>query len=114
MTISAGKAENLLLTAVLVLTITGCTGASTRMSEQKLNEARKWDEQASDAFEAGNYALVRREATELCDRSDDEALREAAFDLRRRIAPDPTSIYLWALGVALLVFQFGYHLMQSH
>ncbi len=60
MTISARKAENLLWTAVLLVTIAGCTGASTRTSEQRLNDARKLDEQAADAYEAGNYddALV--------------------------------------------------------
>ncbi len=66
------------------------------------------------AFEAGNYGLVRTEAAALAERSDDQALRDAALDLRRRIEPGPTAIYLWAIGVALLLFLFGYYLMQTH
>ncbi len=66
------------------------------------------------AFEAGNYGLVRSEAGALAERTDDDASRDAALDLRRRIEPGPTSVYLWAIGVALVVFLFGYYLMQSH
>jgi hypothetical protein len=66
------------------------------------------------AFEAGNYGLVRTDATALADRTEDEAVRDAALDLRRRIEPTPTSVYLWAIGVGLVVFLFGYYLMQSH
>jgi len=64
------------------------------------------------AFEAGNYGLVRTEAAALADDCEDEELRAAALDLRRRVHADPTSITLWAIGLALLLFLFGYYLMR--
>ncbi|MBW2457480.1 MAG: hypothetical protein JRI68_23435 [Deltaproteobacteria bacterium] len=64
------------------------------------------------AFDAGNYGLVRTDAAALAERTGDEELRAAALDLRRRVHADPTSIYLWAIGVALLLFLFGYYLMR--
>jgi hypothetical protein len=63
------------------------------------------------AFEAGNFAYVRAEAPRVMERSDG-AVREAARDLRRRIDADPTSVFLWGLGVALLVFLYGYYLAR--
>lgn len=63
------------------------------------------------AFEAGNYALVRAEAETLAERTDNPAVRDAALELRRRIAPDPLAKYLLALTAALLVSlaYFAYH-----
>ena len=63
------------------------------------------------AFEAGNYALVRAEAETLAERTDNPAVRDAALELRRRIAPDPLAKYLLALTAALLLFlaYFAYH-----
>jgi hypothetical protein len=63
------------------------------------------------AFEAGNYALVRAEAEALAERTDNPAVRDAALELRRRIAPDPLAKYLLALTAALLVSlaYFAYH-----
>jgi hypothetical protein len=63
------------------------------------------------AFEAGNYALVRAEAEALAEQTDNPAVRDAALELRRRIAPDPLAKYLLALTAALLVFlaYFAYH-----
>lgn len=63
-----------------------------------------------DAFEAGNFAAVRAGTPSLMAGADYEAVRDAARDLRRRIDADPTSMFLWALGVTLLVFLFGYYL----
>ena len=63
------------------------------------------------AFEAGNYALVRAEAEALAERTDNRAVRDAALELRRRIAPDPLAKYLLALTGALLLSlaYFAYH-----
>ena len=63
------------------------------------------------AFEAGNYALVRAEAEGLAERTDNRAVRDAALELRRRIAPDPLAKYLLALTAALLLSlaYFAYH-----
>ncbi len=66
-----------------------------------------------EAFEAGNFALVRTDAEALARSADDDDVRSAARDLRRRLDPEPTTVYLWALGVALLVFLFGYYLSHA-
>ena len=55
------------------------------------------------AFEAGNYALVRREAETVARDAVDPRVRDAALELRRRIEPDPLVKYLLGLSVALLV-----------
>ena len=62
------------------------------------------------AFEAGNYAYVRREAPRLIEATSDDEVREAARDLRRRIDPEPTAAFLWALGVALVVMLYAFYL----
>jgi hypothetical protein len=64
------------------------------------------------AFAAGDFGLVRREAPEVEASANDAAVRRAVQDLRRRIAPDPTAIYLWAIGVVLLVVIYGWYLMH--
>jgi hypothetical protein len=56
------------------------------------------------AFEAGNFARVRREAPELAKRSADEAVRQAALELRRRTDPDPLLIALLLLCLGLFGF----------
>jgi hypothetical protein len=56
------------------------------------------------AFEAGNFAQVRREAPELARRSADEAVRQAAWELRRRTDPDPLLIVLLLLCLGLFGF----------
>ncbi len=66
------------------------------------------------AFEAGNFAYVREHAGHVADSSDDPVVRSAAQELRRRIEPSPTSLYLVALGVALVVFLYGYFLSHTH
>ena len=66
------------------------------------------------AFERGDFARVRAEAPALMEGDEDEAVKRAAADLRRRIDPAPTSIFLWALGVALLVFLYGFFVSHSH
>jgi hypothetical protein len=56
------------------------------------------------AYERGNYALVRREAPALASRTPHEDVRAAALELRRRLDPDPLMKYLLGLAFALLVF----------
>jgi len=55
------------------------------------------------AFEAGNYARVRREAPALAQRTSDARVRAAARELRRRIDPDPALRYILIAALALLV-----------
>jgi hypothetical protein len=66
------------------------------------------------AFEAGNFGLVREEAPALIRTTDDKDIKAKAMELRRRIEPTPTAMYLWALGVALVVFLYGYFLQHPH
>ena len=54
------------------------------------------------AFEAGNYARVRREAPVLAQRTKDARVRAAARELRRRIDPDPVLRYVLLTAFALL------------
>lgn len=54
------------------------------------------------AFEAGNYALVRREAPLLAERSTEPQVRAAARDLRRRIEPDSLARYIVLASFVLL------------
>ena len=56
------------------------------------------------AFEAGNFAQVRRTAPQLAASTGDDAVRRAALELRRRIEPDPLLLALLALSIALFVF----------
>lgn len=65
-----------------------------------------------EAFERGNFKLVRDQADALAERTDDEAVREAVRDLRRRLEPDPIATYLLLLGVGLVVFLYAFYLLQ--
>lgn len=64
------------------------------------------------AFDAGNYAFVREQAPRLVQADVDENVRNAAKDLRRRIDPEPTAAYLWALGVALVLLLYLFYVTQ--
>jgi hypothetical protein len=66
------------------------------------------------AFDAGNYALVRKDGARLLKTSDDDAERAAARDLLRRIEPDP--IAKWMMGGAglLLATLAGWYWMHAH
>lgn len=55
------------------------------------------------AFELGDYALVRKGAPELAERTSDAKVRAAAEELARRIEPDPLVKVLLGLSIALLV-----------
>jgi hypothetical protein len=56
------------------------------------------------AFEAGDFAEVRRRAPELARRAEDESVRRAALELRRRIDPDPLLVVLLMFALSLFVF----------
>ena len=56
------------------------------------------------AFEAGDFASVRREAPLLAKRSSDESVRRAALELRRRIDPDPLLVVLLIFSLCLFSF----------
>jgi hypothetical protein len=61
------------------------------------------------AFEAGDFAAVRRAAAALRDAADPE-VRRAALDLYRRSGSDAASLYLLLLGLGLALFVFWHHL----
>ncbi len=57
----------------------------------------------AEAFERGNYARVRAEAPRLLETAEDEAVRDAARDLLRRLEPDPLMKFLLGLAIVLLL-----------
>src|SRR5262249_7695192 len=59
------------------------------------------------AFEAGDYARVRRDAPLLARRTESDAVRRAARELARRLDPDPIAVYMLMAAAALLVFLAG-------
>ena len=81
--------------------------------------ARTWPRDAAldalvAAFEAGDYARVRREAPVLARSTDDDAVRRAARELRRRLDPDPVAVYMLMAAAALLVFLAGWYGLHPH
>ena len=66
------------------------------------------------AFEEGNYALVRERAPRLADSTDREDVRRAAAELRRRIDPDPLTLYLLLAALALLAFFSVWYWTHKH
>ena len=93
--------------------------ADGAVDEQVPAFARSWPRDAGldalvSAFEAGNYALVRREAPALAERTGDDAVRRAARELRRRLDPDPVAVYMLMAAAALLVFLAGWYLLHPH
>ncbi|MEM1029314.1 MAG: hypothetical protein AAGN82_03140 [Myxococcota bacterium] len=62
-----------------------------------------------DAFEAGEFAYVREQAPRLAAADVEAPVRDAARDLRRRIDPEPTAVYVWALGLALVLFLYLFY-----
>ncbi len=56
------------------------------------------------AFEAGNFAHVRREAPKLAASAADPAVRNAALELKSRTEPDPLLMLMLILCIALFVF----------
>jgi hypothetical protein len=66
------------------------------------------------AFEAGNYAVVRRDAPGLAENAEKEEVRWAARDLLRRIQPDPIILYLLAIAAGLLVVLAVWYWSHPH
>lgn len=66
------------------------------------------------AFEAGDYARVRREAPALAKRTDRDDVRAAARELAKRLDPDPLAVTLLGLAAALLVFLAGWYWLHDH
>jgi hypothetical protein len=66
------------------------------------------------AFEAGDYARVRREAPALARATESDEVRAAARELERRLRPDPIAAYLLAAAAALLVFLAGWYWTHPH
>jgi hypothetical protein len=60
------------------------------------------------AFETGNYQLVRQGAPKLAAKTEDPIVRAAARELRRRIDPDPLMKYLLWVALGLFVFVVWY------
>jgi len=58
----------------------------------------------TDAYQRGDYRLVRQDAAALAERTADARVRKAALELRRRIDPDPLARYVIIAAVALLMF----------
>ena len=55
-----------------------------------------------EAFERGNYALVRQRAPQLARSTDNPLVAAAGADLRRRLDPDPLAMRM-LLGAAVLL-----------
>lgn len=66
------------------------------------------------AFEAGDYATVRREAPDLAEHAEDPRVRDAALELWRRIEPDPLIRYMLFASIGLLVFLIIYFYSHRH
>jgi hypothetical protein len=56
-----------------------------------------------EAFERGQYNLVRERAAKLAQTTDDPQVAKAAQELRRRLDPDPLAVKMLLGAVALLV-----------
>jgi len=66
------------------------------------------------AFEAGDYARVRREAPALARSTERDDVRAAARELARRLEPDPVAVYLLVLSAVLLAFLAGWYWLHPH
>jgi hypothetical protein len=93
--------------------------AAAEVDEQVPAFARTWPQDPElsalvAAFEAGEYARVRREAPALARRTESDAVRRAARELRRRLDPDPVAVYMLVAAAALLVFLAGWYWLHPH
>lgn len=66
------------------------------------------------AFEAGDYARVRREAPRLARETDRDDVRAAARELVKRLDPDPLAAYLLWAGFLLLGFLAAWYWLHPH
>jgi hypothetical protein len=60
------------------------------------------------AFQAGDYAKVRRDAPRIASASDDDEVKRAAQELVRRTRADPLMKWLLVFTGALLLTLSGY------
>jgi hypothetical protein len=56
------------------------------------------------AYERGDFAKIRDEAPALARRTGDEAVRNAALELRQRTEPDRLLVFFLLLSIGLLLF----------
>jgi hypothetical protein len=66
------------------------------------------------AFDAGDYARVRREAPSLAKTTDRDDVRAAAQELARRLDPDPLAVYLLGGAAVLLAFLAAWYWSNPH
>lgn len=66
------------------------------------------------AFEAGDYARVRREAPALAQATDRDEVRAAARELARRLDPDPLALWLLVGAAVLLAFLAAWYWSHPH
>jgi hypothetical protein len=66
------------------------------------------------AFDAGDYARVRREAPALAKETDRDDVRAAARELARRLDPDPLAVYLLGGAAVLLAFLAAWYWSHPH
>ena len=66
-----------------------------------------------DAFEAGDFARIRRDAPRLASSAGDEAVKQAAATLLARTRPDPLATLLLVITGVLLVLLSGWWVVQS-
>jgi hypothetical protein len=66
------------------------------------------------AFDAGDYARVRREAPALAKKTDRDDVRAAARELARRLDPDPLAVYLLGGAAVLLAFLAAWYWSHPH
>ncbi|WP_437713313.1 hypothetical protein WMF45_46475 [Sorangium sp. So ce448] len=71
-------------------------------------------ERLEQAFERGDYALVRAEAGRLAKEAERDEIRRAARALLRRIDPDPLAVVLLVAAMALLAFLALWYWSHSH
>ncbi|MGK4008637.1 hypothetical protein WMF31_38875 [Sorangium sp. So ce1036] len=71
-------------------------------------------ERVQQAFERGDYALVRAEAGRLAREAERADVRRAARELLRRIDPDPLAVILLLAAVALLAFLSLWYWSHAH
>jgi hypothetical protein len=67
-----------------------------------------------EAFECGNYALVRAGAARLAKDTESDDVRRAARELLRRINPDPLAVILVLAAVVLLAFLAAWYWSHGH
>lgn len=68
-------------------------------------------DQLLEAFRAGDYRRVRKDAARLARKAKSPEVRRAAADLGERLAAGRLEIYLFLLPVALLILLAAHYLL---